>query len=750
MKKLTIALAAFVSPYIHAQTYVDLSQSFNADVFLETGGTGLGDPLDDAGRRIDAGTLPTSFADGSTVTSTNGRATFRFAPLKTQSVDAVMIDGQRIDVTDGRYSSVDLALLSAPGAFANPFSMIDFIYGDGSTNSVRLGPVAGWFSSPTVFDNALFRYSDQSAVTNHVTFPTNGDADVDYLTQSAGNAISGGWRFADGNGYLLYRLDTTGIDAAKLGVTVGNNFVVSVATNYNDPGISVTEGYTKLASSMEIYGVEHRSLGNLKEYEFDVTPYLATGTGELYVLLTDGSTGDGWGPFVQRIRLFEGEALNFEERLRPSINTNDATVYASFQIASAEETPYLFDNSGSGPSNRGHRFADANGSLTYRFDLPDNVTDAKMTVDMENNFVVSIAGPAQGTSYAKFTANTETENTYLVESFGTATQPNARFADASGYIIYEFDLPDTVTTAFARVQVGNQFVISAAAGADGEYSVLRDYVAETGNEIRDNSNLDFHTVNLTSFLASNPTKVVRIKLTDGQPVDGWGPYLRSIEIVDSENSGALNYTEVLNSQTMFGEDFHNEANRGYYTINLSSVLTNNNAGREVNIRFTDGSTSDGWGPSLYWMSVYSGEIEIHSDSLIFPNLKSTQGDPASRPVGLLARNYPLDPAKTLTAIQLPEHPADQTSEVYLLAATLNGGGPVTEPLLTVARVDADTLRISWPVTEGFRLQFTPTLGAAGGGGAQWSNSNASVQTNGEVASVEVNTTGETGFYRLIK
>lgn len=744
--KVSLAVAALLSPVIHAQTHVDLSQAFNADVFLEQGGTGLGDPLDSSGRRIDATTLPSSFVDGSTVTSTNGRASFRFAPLKTESRDAVRIEGQTLEVTDGRYSSVDLALLSAPGAFSNPFSMIDFIYTDGSTNSVRLGPVAGWFSSPNVYDNALFRYSDQSGVTEHVTFPTNGENDIDYLFQSAGNAISGGWRFADGNGYLLYKLDTTSITNGKLGITIGNNFVVSIATNYNDPDISRTEGYTQLASSMEIYnGVDHHSLGNLKEYEFDVTPYLAAGTGELYILLTDGSTSDGWGPFVQRIRLFEGTARTFEERLRPTIDSSDATVYANFQIASDEETPFLYDNSGSGPSNRGHRFADGNGSLTYRLNLPDNVTDAKMTVDMENNFVVSIAGPATGTSYAKFTANTETEATYLIEAPGTATQPNARFADGNGFMIYEFNLPDDVATAFARVQVGNQFVISAAAG-EGEYTVLRDYVAETGNEIRDNSNLDFHTVNLTPFLGSNPGKIVRIRLTDGVPVDGWGPYLRSIEVVDSETAGALNYSEVLNSQTMFGEDVHNEVNRGYYTIDLGSVLTNNNPNREVNIRFTDGSTFDGWGPSLYWMSVYSGEIEINADSLVFPALKSTLGDPASRPVGLLARNYPLDPSKTLTAIRLPEQPIDQSSTVYLLAATLNATATVNEPELQVARVDADSLRVSWPSADGFRLQFSTSLGA----GAQWTDSNSTVQNNGGTATAEVNTTGQTGFYRLIK
>jgi hypothetical protein len=217
--------------------------------------------------------------------------------------------------------------------------------------------------------------------------------------------------------------------------------------------------------------------------------------------------------------------------------------------------------------------------------------------------------------------------------------------------------------------------------------------------------------------------------------------------VDSATSGALNYTEVLNSQTMFGEDLHNEANRNYYTIDLSSVLTNNNPTREVNIRFTDGTTSDGWGPSLYWMAVYSGEIEIHTDSLVFPLLKSTTGEPTLQPVGLLARNYPLDASKTLTKIQLPEHPEDQTAQVYLLAATLNAGSTSGgEPELLVARVNATTLRISWPATAGYRLQFSPTVGS----GAQWADSNAAVQNTGGVMSADVQTSGQTGYYRLVK
>ena len=80
--------------------------------------------------------------------------------------------------------------------------------------------------------------------------------------------------------------------------------------------------------------------------------------------------------------------------MEPVVDTSEANVYAMFQTNGGEdESPYLYDNSGSGPSNRDHRFADGAGSITYRFDLPDDVTDAQLTVDMANNFVVSLGGP---------------------------------------------------------------------------------------------------------------------------------------------------------------------------------------------------------------------------------------------------------------------------------------------------------------------------------------------------------------------
>jgi hypothetical protein len=146
---------------------------------------------------------------------------------------------------------------------------------------------------------------------------------------------------------------------------------------------------------MELYdGFEHRALGNLRLYEFDLEPFLASGAGGIYLLLTDATPENGWRPYIQNVSVYTGENLVFGETLSPALNASQASVYAEFLTnGDSPEAPYLYDNSGSGPSNRAHRFADAGGSLTYRFDLPDDVTEAQLTVDMANNFVVSLSGP---------------------------------------------------------------------------------------------------------------------------------------------------------------------------------------------------------------------------------------------------------------------------------------------------------------------------------------------------------------------
>jgi hypothetical protein len=524
---------------------------------------------------------------------------------------------------------------------------------------------------------------------------------------------------------------------------VGNNFVVSLASAYADPTVSPLEGYTEVANSMKIYnGFEHRALGNLKLYEFDLKEILAAGTGELYVLFTDATPNNGWGPFIQNISVYSGTNRQFAATLEPAVDTNKGTVYAQFLTdGGAAEKPYLYDNSGAGPSNRKHRFADGTGSLTYRFDLPDTVTDAKLTVDLANNFVVSISGPINVTRYAQISPGAANEKDFLIDDGNSVLGNNYRFADGTAYMVYQFDLPDNVTSAVAQISVGNQFVIEVAAGTNGDFTVERDYVAETGNAITDNSNLQVYNVPLDAYLKNNAQKIVRIRLSDGVPTDGWGPYLTGIVIADRADTGISTFKVVANSMDLFGVDVHNELNKACYTIDLSSVLLTNNPNKEVFVKFTDGSTGDGWGPGVFWMAAYSGTIDIQSDAAVFKGLKARDGTPEGFGVDMLYRRYTVNSAKTLKEIVLPPQPTIDANKAYLLAATLNSAA--TEVKLTAQRGANNTILLSWPASAS---GYLPQSASAVTG--PWSDVSQTPVTQGDQSVVTVPISVGASFYRL--
>jgi hypothetical protein len=747
-------LAAAVSTAASANAsavYLNFSSNFDTDTILETGGTGLTDPLDTTRDRIDGGTLPSTYSDGATYTTTDGLASFTFAKLKTSSLDAVSLKGQTLTIEPSQYASIDLALLAAPGSCDNPFTTIKFNYTDGTSDEHRFGPLQSWISSPAAYDHTYYTYVDSSAVTSIVKFNTDfGDAEAAYLFDSSGNGNDSNNRFVDGNGYALYKIPVaTDLTAATLGITVGNNFDIFVATAYADPTASPLDGYTEIANSMTLYdGTEHKALGNLKLYEFDMAPYLAAGSGELYILFKDATPDNGWGPYIENIQMYTGTNRQFAAVIAPDVNTNQATVYAQFLTdGGTNEAPYLYDNSGSGPSSRKHRFADGTGSITYKLTFPTAVNDAKLTVDMANNFVVSLSGPLAVTRYSQVSPGTTEEKNFLVDAGNSVLGSNYRYADASAYMIYQFTLPEGVTNAVAQIDVGNQFVISVAAGTNGDFVVERDYVTETGNPITDNSNLAVYNVQLAPYLTNNPSRIIQIKLTDGVPEDGWGPYLTSIVIANKVDTGENTFTPVLNSSDLFGGiDVHDELNKGYYTLDLSSVLKSNNPNKEVYVKFTDGSTSDGWGPGIFWMAAYSGTLDIQSDSKIFPALKTVNGDPEGFGVDLLRRRYSLNSAKTLKEIVLPAQPSTESNHAYLLAATLNPATIVSSASLAVQRGAANTVEISWPTSAaGYSLQTAETVAG------EWSAVTQTVVVQGDNNVVTIPTTsGNARFYRLKK
>jgi hypothetical protein len=728
--------------------YLDLKTRFDTDAFLPSGGTALTPPLEQGRDRIDATTLPTSYSDNVAFTTADGKASFLFAPLKASSLDALAVNGQTLTVPAGTYAALDLALLSAPDTYADPFSTILFRYADGSVSEQRFGPVPEWFASPYAFDHSFYSYTDSSSVNNILRFNTDwSDNELQYLIDSRGNGNAGGVRFVDGNGFALYLLSLPAdVTQATLGVTVGNNFVISLAGQYADPWVSTTEGFTVVANSMEIYGTDHHALGNLKLYEFPLQSFLTNGTGEIYVLFTDASPNDGWGPYIQNLSVYTGTNRFFNEHFVPALNTNNATVYAEFLTdGGAAEAPYLYENKASGPSNRRHRFADGGQNLTYKFDFPDHVTNAKLTIDMANNFVVGISGPLSINRYAQVSPGAPNENDFLIDAGNSAQAGNYRFADGSAYMIYQFDLPNDVTNAYAQVTVGNQFVIEIASGTEGEFVKERDYVAETGNEIRDNANLGVQELNLASYLVNNPEKIIRIRLSDGLPSDGWGPFLTGIAIVDQPGTGAEVWKTVLNSMDLFGVDVHNEMNKGYYTVDLSPVLNANNPNRIVHVNFTDGSTGDGWGPGVFWMAAYSGTLDIQSDGPVFHGLKAMNGEPEGFDVNVLRRQYRLNSSKSLQEIVLPPVPATAGSKPYLLAATLIPAAPPAEVRLTATRAAQGQLLLSWPATAAdYKLESTTNLSG------QWTAVSGTPQTSGDQLTLTVSTTETASFYRLKK
>jgi len=169
---------------------------------------------------------------------------------------------------------------------------------------------------------------------------------------------------------------------------------------------------------------------------------------------------------------------------------------------------------------------------------------------------------------------------------------------------------------------------------------------------------------------------------------------------------------VLRSDELFeGVDVQNELNKAYYTIDLTPVLTTDNPNKEVYVKFTDGSTGDGWGPGIFWMAVYSGPITLLSDQRVFDGLKAMNAEPQAFGLNLLHRRYTLDSAKTLEQIILPARSGLEANTTYLLAATLNPAA--AEVALTFSLAATNTLRLSWPASAtGYHLESSATLTGA--------------------------------------
>ncbi len=667
-----ITAALFCMPVtgLAEDVHLDLSPLIDVDGFV-LDGEGSGDPLDDDGNWLDAATLPADYVDGVAYPTTDDFTTFLYSPLTDESLDCLRVDGQEIDVPAGQYARLHLCLLSPEITFMDLSREITLKYQDGSSEAVTFGPFANWYGTPARFFDAAFAWVDDSAVEEHLSIRTKQN-DYDYIIESTGSTTSDAFdfTFVDATSVLIYEFDLDdSLTEAKLAIDMQNNFVVNISADFGWT-------FTEVLNSMEMFGEDIHSGANRDVYEVDLTPFLAeTVDNILWVQFTDGTPVDGWGPAIWTVRVYSGEIIRYEGEPLTEIDTSNATVYADFRTDGGEnEQQYLVDDQSTAPTGANHRFADGGGFIIYGFDLPDDITDAKASINMEANFVVSVATERNLTTHIDFVAGGEDEE-YIFEEQGSVGRPTDRFVDAAGYLTYLLDLPDDLSQARLEIDMQNNFLVSVGKDVYPEDVVL-DSMEMYGEDIHNGSNRRVYTVDLAPYLEDNPYNEIFVLFEDGSTSDGWGPDIFRVAVKSGTDG---EYAEVLSAMDVSADapmpfTGSNTGNKKYYTVDLSQFLENNPT-NELFMRFADGTPDDGYGPGLFRILVYSGEIVPQIDGLAMEGIMTTSGLPDSAyPWGanLMRRGYPVNPAKTLQSIELPDIRDDWN--ILLFAATLEGEG----------------------------------------------------------------------------
>ncbi len=448
-------------------------------------------------------------------------------------------------VPPGKYNRLHLGLLATDGDMADLSRNLQLKYTDGSSQSVQLGPVADWFNSPMAYADAIESFDDRSTVQEYVNITPNvNDVDTngDLLPFVITCTGSGLNKLADSR-----FMDGTAQLIYELTIPPELTQATLGIDMWNNFVVSLSKDggatWEEVLNSFNIYGIDYHSGGNRKVYTVDLATWLADNpTHTIQVLFADGSTGDGWGPQVFNVVVYTGEIVNYTKRHTTVIDTSKATVFADF------------------------------------------LTD----------------GGAQ-------------EKNYLLDESSTAPSGQGhRFADGNGYIIYEVKLPAGTLNAKVAMNINGNFVVSAGPGGGEETlisivpnvddvagGVLKPFVLEaTGSALESRPNSRF--MDGTSVLVyelSLPSDLIDASLK----ID-----MHNNFVVGLMKETEYDFTEVLNSQTIYGTDIHDGSNRQVYEVDLAPWLEDN-PDRKVQVRFTDGTTGDGWGPQVWKVLVTQGQ-----------------------------------------------------------------------------------------------------------------------------------------------
>lgn len=140
--------------------------------------------------------------------------------------------------------------------------------------------------------------------------PTNSqNLDADYLLENTAQS-NNDYRYADNAGYLIYRVDLTDKIEPTVDLLVLQNYYISVANN--DELI----GETKVVSYADEYSGTLTSGGN--DVTITINPYDYGCYTEIYIIISDTDTSDGWGGTIRSLTIneyVEGEGEDVEVTL---------------------------------------------------------------------------------------------------------------------------------------------------------------------------------------------------------------------------------------------------------------------------------------------------------------------------------------------------------------------------------------------------------------------------------------------------
>ncbi|MCJ8007483.1 GxGYxYP domain-containing protein [Lederbergia wuyishanensis] len=119
---------------------------------------------------------------------------------------------------------------------------------------------------------------------------------------------------------------------------------------------------------------ELRDSSNRDVYNLNLSEYL--GKEAVYLRFQDAFPADGWGPALHEVTV-----------------KADGQIIAQFIPGTEGEEPYLYDRDGSNSDERfdGHRWADGGSYFVYEFKAPENTQELVVSLDMWNQFKVSVS-----------------------------------------------------------------------------------------------------------------------------------------------------------------------------------------------------------------------------------------------------------------------------------------------------------------------------------------------------------------------